>query len=65
MILDNIINMGEDILEIVEQCDPDYNYDDGPIIITFDYYGVPLTFTLLIHEKLPEGVDYFSEDIVH
>lgn len=65
MILDNLLEIREAILDILEQVDTNEINVEEPLVITWDYDGVPFTFSLLIHEQLPAEVDFHESDIVH
>lgn len=66
MIYDNLTNIYEDMLEILDESLENHDKElEEPIIVTWDYLGVPYKFTLLIHNQLPIEVDFHESEIVH
>ena len=65
MILDNLMNIHDDMIEIVDHVDPKDIDPNEPIVISWNYVDSPMRFTLLIHENLPEDVDYFESEVIH
>lgn len=65
MILDNLMNIHDDMLNILEQIDPADIDPEEPVIISWNYVDSPMRFTLLIHENLPEEVDYLESEVIH
>ena len=65
MILDNLMDIHDDMLDILDKVDPDSINPEEPFIISWSYLDSPMRFTLMIHERLPEEVDYLESEVVH
>lgn len=65
MILDNLMNIHDEMLDLLDQIDPKDIDPNEPVVISWNYTDCPMRFTLLIHENLPEEVDYFESEVIH
>ena len=65
MILDNLMNIHEDMMDILDQINPEDIDPEEPMIISWNYNDCPMRFTLLIHENLPVEVDYLESEVIH
>ena len=59
------MNIHDDIIDILDQIDPKDIDPEEPVIISWNYTDSPMRFTLLIHENLPDEVDFFEGDTIH
>lgn len=59
------MNIHDDMIDILEQIDPEDIDPEEPVIISWNYVDSPMRFTLLIHENLPIEVDYLESEVIH
>ena len=52
-------------MDILDSIDPEDIDPEEPIILSWGYEDSPMRFTLLIHENLPEEVDFLESDTIH
>lgn len=65
MIYDNLMNIHDDMIDILEQIDPEEIDPENSMIISWDYTDCNMRFTLLIHENLPDEVDFHESEVIH
>lgn len=53
------------MLDILDQINPEDIDPEESVIISWNYTDSPMRFTLLIHENLPDEVDFFEGETIH